>query len=95
MNIYDKPIVKEECVNHVHKRMGTALRHLSKSKRLGGKGKGRLTQDKTIQFQHYYRFAVMNNIGDSEAMRNAIWATLFHCASTDISPQHEKCPDHA
>ena len=37
----------------------------------------------------------MNNIGDSEAMRNAIWATLFHCASTDISPQHEKCPDHA
>ena len=69
--------------------MGTALRHLSKSKRLGGKGQGRLTQDKTIKFQHYYRFAVMNNIGDSEAMRNAIWATLFHCASTDISPQHE------
>ena len=33
---------------------------------------GRLTQDITIKFQHYYRFAVMNNIGDSEAMRNAI-----------------------
>ena len=95
LNIYEEPIVKEECVNHVHKRMGTALRHLNKSKRLGGKGQGRLTQDKTIKFQHYYRFAVMNNIGDSEAMRNAIWATLFHCASTDISPQHEKCPDHA
>ena len=69
--------------------MGTALRHLSKSKPLGGKGQGRLTQDKTIQFQHYYyRFAVMNNIGDSEAI-------LFHRASTNISPQHEKCPDHA
>ena len=36
----------------------------------------------------------MNNIGDSEAMRNAIWDTLFHCASIDMSPQHEKCPDH-
>ena len=77
LNIYDESIVKEECVNQVHKGMGTALRYLSKSKRLGGKGQGRLTQDKTIKFQHYYRFAVTNNIGDSEAMRNAIWATLF------------------
>ena len=89
LNLFGKLIVKEECVNHVHKRMGTALRHLSKSKKLGGKGQGRLTQDKTIKFQHYYRFAVMNNIGDSETMRNAIWATLFHCASTDMPPQHE------
>ena len=83
---FDNLIVKEECVNHVHKRMGTALRHLSKSKKLGGKGQSRV---------EYYRFAVMNNIGDSETMRNAIWATLFHCASTDMPPQHEKCPDHA
>ena len=51
LNIYNEPIVKEECVNHVHKRMSTALRHLSKSKRLGGKGQGRLTQNKTIKFQ--------------------------------------------
>ena len=32
----DVPIVNEECVNHVHKRMGTALRNLTKQKRLGG-----------------------------------------------------------
>ena len=48
LNLFNKLIVKEECVNHVHKRMGTALRHLSKSKQLGCKGQGRLTQDKTI-----------------------------------------------
>ena len=32
----------------------TYLGHLSKSKSLGDKGQGRLTQDKTIKFQHYY-----------------------------------------
>ena len=35
LDVYDVPIVKEECVNHVHKRMGTALRNLTKQKRLG------------------------------------------------------------
>ena len=25
LDVYDMPIVNEECVNHVHKRMGTAL----------------------------------------------------------------------
>ena len=34
----DVEIVKEECLNHVHKRMGTALLKLSKEKKLGGRG---------------------------------------------------------
>ena len=33
--VYDMPIVKEECINDVHKRMGTALRNLTKQKKLG------------------------------------------------------------
>ena len=36
LDVYDVPIVKEECVNHIHKRMGTALRNLTTRKRLGG-----------------------------------------------------------
>ena len=52
-----------------------------------------MTQDRTMVFQNYYRFAVMNNIGHSIEMRRAIWATLFHCVSTDKDPQHHKCPD--
>ena len=34
----DVEIVKEECLNHAHKRMGTALLKLSKEKKLGGRG---------------------------------------------------------
>ena len=36
-------IVKLECINHAHKRMGTALRKLSADAKLGGKGVGKLT----------------------------------------------------
>ena len=35
LEVYGGPVVKEECVNHVHKRMGTALRNLTKQKKLG------------------------------------------------------------
>ena len=92
LDIYPEPILKEEFINHVHKRMGTALINLGKQKKLGGKGYGRLTKEKAIQFQHYYRWAIVNNVGDQDAMREAIWASLFHCVSTDESPQHDRCP---
>lgn len=39
-------IVKLECINHAHKRMGTALRKLSAQGKLGGKGVGKLTANK-------------------------------------------------
>ena len=58
---------------------------------LGGAGHGRLIQAKAIQFQNYYRGAVMDNICNSKAMRKVIWATIFHCASTEDNPQHDKC----
>ena len=92
MDIYPEPILKEECINHVHKRMGTALINLGKQKKLGGKGHGRLTKEKAIKFQHYYRWAIVNNVGNQDAMREAIWASLFHCMSTDEAPQHHRCP---
>ena len=85
-------IQKEECLNHAHKRMGTALINLSKEKKLGGKGHGRLTKEKAIVFQWYYRNAIENNLGNVEAMRNAVWASLFHSMSSDNAPQHDKCP---
>ena len=92
LDLYPEPIVKEECINHAHKRMGTALINLSKQKKLGGRGQGRLTKEKAIKFQHYYRHAIVNNIGSQEDMRKGIWASLFHCVSTDESPQHDRCP---
>ncbi len=88
----DVEIVKEECLNHAHKRMGTALLKLSKEKKLGGRGEGRLTKEKALRMQHYYRFALNAGVGDADDMRNRVWATLFHCLSTDEDPHHSRCP---
>ena len=54
-------VVKKECVGHVQKRVGTALRKLKKeTKGLGGKGK--LTNAMIDRLQNYYGIAVRSNI---------------------------------
>ncbi|GFW85223.1 uncharacterized protein TNCV_3249631 [Trichonephila clavipes] len=40
----------------------------------------------------YYQNAIRSNKGDVEAMKTAIYATLFHCISMDQKTQHFKCP---
>ena len=85
-------IERQECVNHAHKRMGTALLNLTKQEKLGGRGYGRLTKDKAMYYQRMYRRAIVNNVGDCDGMRSAVWATLFHCLSTDDDPHHTRCP---
>ena len=47
----DVTIEREECVNHTHKRMGTALLKLEK---LGGRGPGRLTKQTALKLQQYW-----------------------------------------
>lgn len=84
-------IVKLECINHAHKRMGTALRKLSAEKRLGGKGVGKLTANKCKTLQNYYRGAILNNQGSLEKMKAEIWAGLLHSMSTDENPLHTRC----
>lgn len=44
-------ITKLECINHAHKRMGTALRKLSAQSKLGGRGAGKLTAAKCKSLQ--------------------------------------------
>ena len=85
------PLEKLECDNHTHKRMGSALRKLTKESRLGGRGEGRLTAAKCESLQHYYRGAILNNLGDTERMKSAVWATLLHCILTDDEPHHNRC----
>ena len=71
---------KKECVGHVQKRVGTALRKLKKeNKGIGGKGK--LTDATIDKLQNYYGIATRSNSADLEAMKSAIYASLFHCAS--------------
>ena len=65
---YEEEVVvsKLECINHAHKRMGTALRKLAKEEHLGGRGKGALTEKKCDALQNFYCGAILDNLGDVE-----------------------------
>ena len=96
-NIYgvDKQVVKEECINHISKRMGTALRKLVETCRAQGKsisGRGQLTKEKIMKIQNYYGRAVKDNADNVELMKKRIFAILFHMSSTNDSPKHIHCP---
>ncbi|GFV29195.1 uncharacterized protein TNCV_4602271 [Trichonephila clavipes] len=88
----------EECVNHVAKRLGTALRNKvkewrSKGVTLDGRKQGSLTDATITKLQNFYRKAIVDNVPEVEKMKASIFATLFHCMSTDAKPMHSKCPD--
>lgn len=98
--VYGKDVViqKEECVNHVSKHLGTALRNKVKEYRakgvtLGGRKPGNLTEATIVKLQNFYRKAVVDNAPDVQKMKSSILATLFHCMSTDSKPMHTKCPE--
>ncbi|XP_076458821.1 uncharacterized protein LOC143292431 [Babylonia areolata] len=96
LNPYDTEISKEECINHVSKRLGTALRNLvsDNSKRgvtLGGRGYGKLTQMNISKLQAYYTKAIRSN-KTVKNMARAVWASVMHCTSTDAAPHHTFCP---
>ncbi|GFU93929.1 uncharacterized protein TNCV_2453001 [Trichonephila clavipes] len=88
----------EKCVNHVAKRLGTALRNKvkewrSKGVTLGGRKQGSLTDATITKLHNFYRKAIVDNVPEVEKMKASIFATLFHCMSTDAKPMHSKCPD--
>ncbi|KAJ4425603.1 hypothetical protein ANN_27799 [Periplaneta americana] len=94
--VYGADIEKEKCINHVAKRMGTALRNLVKDERtrgttLGGRSHGSLKDSTIIIISNYYRNAMYQHKGEKEGMKNAIYAILHHCRSTDEKPDHRKC----
>ncbi|GFY18426.1 uncharacterized protein TNCV_2396542 [Trichonephila clavipes] len=53
---------------------------------------GRLTDAEIDKLQRYYGLAIRNNTGSINSMKQVIWATYFHKASTDAYPQHGLCP---
>lgn len=84
-------------MNHVKKRMGTALRNLveknkSKDRELSMSGRGRLTHGLIKKLTNYYGWAIKSNPNDVPAMEKAIMATFHHITSTDDEPHHEHCP---
>jgi len=89
----DFPIIKNECVGHVEKRMGTQLRNIKKKEKLGGKN--RLTDVLIKKLTIFYSLAIRRNSNSVTDMRNAIFATLDHYCSSDKSPRHDNCPPGA
>ena len=98
LNVYgDVTPTKDECVNHVAKRMGTALRNLSTQCKkmgvtLGGRGYRKLTQAAITKYTGYFGKAIRAHPNDLEAMKNAVFATFHHAISTDEKLDHDLCP---
>lgn len=93
-------IIKLDCVGHVQKRLGTALRKLKtdyRSKKLSdGKsigGKGRLTNELIDSLQNFYGLAIKSNKNNLDGMIKAVQASLLHKNSTDEQPRHHLCPE--
>ncbi|GFT03616.1 uncharacterized protein TNCV_3135821 [Trichonephila clavipes] len=79
----DIVIKKEECINHVSKQLGTALRSTVKDccaqgSSLDGKAHGSLKEATIKKLTTYYQKAILRNKGDVNAMKSAIYAALFY-----------------
>ena len=95
-------IVKEECVGHIQKRLGSGLRKLKKEwagKKLPDgqliRGAGRLTDDLIDRLQLYYGNAIRAHVNNLQGMARSIWAGPFHRRSSDAVPRHQYCPTGA
>lgn len=93
-------ITKEECINHVAKRLRTGLKKVvadckTKKITLGGSKYGSLKESTMIKLQKYYKNSILRNKGNVTQMKQDILATLHHCVSTDNAPKHSKCPKGA
>ncbi|KAM7286039.1 hypothetical protein ISCGN_032924 [Ixodes scapularis] len=91
-------IEKKDCLNRVHKRIGSALHTLVDMKKAQGKAlecKGRLTQDRIKRIANYYGYALRNHSHDVPAMQRAVQATFQNMSTTDESPNHSFCPKGA
>jgi len=91
-------VEKEDCICHIQKRMGTALRDflqnyrghkLSDGKTIGGAE--HLTATLINSLQNYYGDAIRKNAGNLDGMVKAVQATLLHYYSTDDVPRHHLC----
>lgn len=74
---------KEDCIDHVAKRMYSGLDALKKAKK-GFGGKGELTNVKMRSLK--------DNAPDVVAMQQGVFASPLHSYSTDAEPRHIVCP---
>ena len=100
----DVEITKLDCVNHVHKRMGTGLRNLVKKSPHVKGGSGGLTAGMITKLSSYYRKHIMDHTTSSKdpndinnavkKMQINILASLHHSvANKNPNEQHKFCFD--
>ena len=89
-NIYTEPIVKEDCVNHVSKRLYNGIERLKQSSK-GSKhhlsGKGRITQKLQKQLSISYSQALKDAAPDVQDMQRAVFGNTLpsiECPLTHI-----------
>ncbi|KAK6187926.1 hypothetical protein SNE40_005845 [Patella caerulea] len=89
LNLYDEPIIKEDCVNHVAKRMYAALDKIKKDNNLNRK----LSNVAMKKVSATYATNLKRGAPDPLSMKNAVYGGFFHMLSTDEDPHHSRCPD--
>ena len=94
----DVALAKEECINHVAKWMGTALRKLSMQTKktgvtLGGRGEGKMTNGAITKLSAHYGIAIRAHPNNVPEMEDAVLATFYRVSSNDSKPQHDICPN--
>lgn len=78
---YDIPIINENCVDHVGRRLGTGLR------------KHRLTEHEIEKLTGYFTDAIRGHEGKGvSSVYKDILASYLHCSSSDEHPNHCYCP---
>ncbi|XP_015124356.1 uncharacterized protein LOC107046281 [Diachasma alloeum] len=94
----ETPIEKDECINHVAKRLETGLKKVAQDSKknginIGGRAEGALKETTMVALKNYFRNGISRNFHSVENMRREILATLKHCSSTNADPNHGDCPD--
>ena len=82
---------KEDCVNHIAKRMFNALMNLKKSNKKAFDRK--LTEHMITKITNIYAANLKRAAPDVDKMRSDVIGGIFHMAATDKNPNHKKCPD--
>ncbi|KAL7634599.1 UNVERIFIED_CONTAM: hypothetical protein RMT77_014976 [Armadillidium vulgare] len=90
-------VKKEECHNHINKRMKRVLNQVVKDEGLreGKEKEYFLTEAKINAFSNFYSKAITENVGKIEKMKNAIMASFYHHVQTPEEPigDHHLCPE--
>ncbi|RXG57751.1 Dehydrogenase/reductase SDR family member 11 [Armadillidium vulgare] len=90
-------VKKEECHNHINKRMKRVLNQVVKDEGLRENTEKEyfLTEAKINAFSNFYNKAITENVGNIKKMKNAIMASFYHHVQTPKEPigDHHLCPE--